>query len=161
MKKLTPLINLFKALAEGDIFLGIQQPLAYALQGQLGLAGGTTSSATLSGNIWDDADPEFNNYTYRYKIYHRYITLKTKLIANYDRPFLPWISASIGVQDLVTLTHFYNTPIIFMKRFLTLILQVKRLLLLRMSSVLVFSVNYLKICKLVLAMNLLIGAKVD
>ena len=52
------------ALVDGEIFLGIQKSLREKLDGQIGLAVATTGNASLSGNIWDDAMPQFNNYTY-------------------------------------------------------------------------------------------------
>ena len=51
------------ALIDGEIFLGIQKPLREKLEGQIGFAVATTGNASLSGHIWDDAEPAFNNYT--------------------------------------------------------------------------------------------------
>ena len=48
-------------LFDGEVFVGVQKTLSQALQGQLGLAVAATSDATLSGHIWDDANPEFDN----------------------------------------------------------------------------------------------------
>ena len=49
-------------LADGELFLGVQRPINAKLDGQLGLAVATTSNANLSGSIWDDALPQFNNF---------------------------------------------------------------------------------------------------
>ena len=39
-----------------------------------------TGAAKLSGDIWDDADPQFDNYTYQYQIKHSHFALKGKLL---------------------------------------------------------------------------------
>ena len=46
-----------QTLFDGELFLGIEKPLLFDLEGQLGLAVAATSNAKLSGDIWDDADP--------------------------------------------------------------------------------------------------------
>jgi opacity protein-like surface antigen len=99
-------------LTTGDIFLGIQTFLPKNLQGQIGLDFATTSGATLSGDIWDDADPTFNNYTYQYKIQHKHIALKGKLLGNWNLPVTPWISAALGV-GYNKAYGFNNTPTIY------------------------------------------------
>ena len=48
-------------LADGEVFLGIKRDLPYELFTHIGIAGALTSQAGLSGQIWDDADPSFNN----------------------------------------------------------------------------------------------------
>jgi hypothetical protein len=53
----------------GTLFLGIQQTLYKKLQGQFGFEIARTGDANLSGNIWDDADSNFNNNTYKYLAY--------------------------------------------------------------------------------------------
>ncbi|HAT9492356.1 TPA: porin family protein, partial [Legionella pneumophila subsp. pneumophila] len=68
------------ALASGELFLGIQKLLGSQWLGQLGLAAATTGNAKLQGVIWDDADPEFNNHSYQYKIRNSRIAVKGKLL---------------------------------------------------------------------------------
>lgn len=100
------------AIFAGEMFVGVQKSLSSVLQGQLGLAVGSTSSAALSGIIWDDADPQFDNYTYRYKIQHTYVAAKAKLLADAGYWLTPWISGSIGAG--FNNAHAYsNTPTIF------------------------------------------------
>jgi opacity protein-like surface antigen len=96
----------------GELFLGIRNSLPKQLEGQFGLAFVATGNATLSGNIWDDANPAFNNYTYQYKISHIAAALKGKLLGNWDLPIMPWISASLGV-GFNKAYGFSNTPIIY------------------------------------------------
>ncbi len=85
------------ALMDGELFLGIQKPLFTKLAGQIGLAIATTGNATMSGNIWDDAEPQFNNYTYTYQIKHSHVALKGKLLADGGYIVIPWVSGSVGV----------------------------------------------------------------
>jgi opacity protein-like surface antigen len=99
------------ALVDGEIFLGIQKPLREKLEGQIGLAVATTGNASLSGNIWDDAAPLFNNYTYHYKVRHTHLALKGKLLAERGYIVTPWLSGSLGV-GFNQAQDFSNTPTI-------------------------------------------------
>lgn len=85
------------ALFDGEVFLGAQKALTKTLQGQLGLAVGFTSNANLTGVIWDDADPLFDNFTYRYTIQHTHVAVKGKLLADAGFWLIPWVSGSLGV----------------------------------------------------------------
>jgi opacity protein-like surface antigen len=103
-----------EAVFDGEVFLGLQKILSQHIQGQLGLAVAATSSANPSGDIWDDADPSFNNFTYDYKIQHTHIAIKGKILFNPDNRWLltPWVSTSLGVG----FNHAYgfsNEPTIF------------------------------------------------
>lgn len=99
------------ALVDGEIFLGIQKPLREKLEGQIGLAVATTGNASLSGNIWDDADSLFNNYTYHYQVRHTHLALKGKLLADRGYSVTPWVSGSLGV-GFNQADDFSNTPTI-------------------------------------------------
>lgn len=88
--------------ASGEIFLGWQNQLCItslnqSLLSQIGVAFAAAGNAELSGNIWEDANPEFDNYSYYYKINHAYFAIKGRLIANNASPIEPYITASIGV----------------------------------------------------------------
>ncbi len=99
------------ALVDGEIFLGIQKSLSEKLDGQIGLAVATTGNASLSGNIWDDATFQFNNYTYKYKVKHTHVAIKGKLLADRGYVVIPWVSGSLGVG--FNQSHdFSNTPTI-------------------------------------------------
>lgn len=101
------------AFPEGEIFLGQQKTLTDTLQGQLGIALVTTGNAKSKGAIWDDADPQFNNYAYHYSIQHTHVALKGKLLADKFNTFIiPWISGSVGL-GWNRAHHFENTPTIF------------------------------------------------
>ncbi|KTD08262.1 Outer membrane protein beta-barrel domain-containing protein [Legionella jamestowniensis DSM 19215] len=104
--------NSSHVLAAGELFLGLQKTLSEHLQGQLGLAVAAAGNARLSGIIWDDADPQFDNYSYGYRINHMHVAAKAKLLFNAGYWVIPWISGSAGVG----FNHAYdfnNTPLIF------------------------------------------------
>ncbi len=101
-----------KAIADGEFFFGMQKPLGYQFLGQLGLAFATTDFANLQGEIWDDADPQFNNYTYSYQVRHSHVAVKGKLLADRGYAVLPWISGSLGV-GFNQARGFDNVPTIF------------------------------------------------
>ena len=99
-------------LFDGEVFLGVQKTLSQTLQGQLGLAVTATSNANLNGVIWDDADPQFNNYIYRYKIQHSHVAVKGKLLADAGLWLIPWVSGSIGV-GFNDAHGYHSTPTLF------------------------------------------------
>ncbi|WP_419420062.1 outer membrane protein [Legionella sp. D16C41] len=96
----------------GEIFIGAQQMWSPSFYSQWGLAVAATTNAKLSGHIWDDADPEFDNLTYRYKIQHTYVAFKGKLLADMGYWFMPWLSGSVGV-GFNHAHDFTNKPLIF------------------------------------------------
>ena len=98
-------------LTDGELFLGIKKDLPYNLFTHVGIAGALTSQAGLSGEIWDDADPNFNNYIYGYHIQHGHVALKAKVFNDLGYRILPWISGSIGV-GFNRSNSFYNIPLI-------------------------------------------------
>lgn len=80
----------------GELFAGLQAPLFNRFQVQFGLAVAATTSANLSGDVWQEADPEFDNFIYAYKISHSYLALKAKLLTDFRNIVQPYISASVG-----------------------------------------------------------------
>ncbi|MDI1352932.1 MAG: porin family protein [bacterium] len=104
--------KLTSALFDGEVFIGMQQTIAPVWQAQFGLAVAATSNVRLKGEIWDDADSEFNNLAYSYKIQHTHIAFKGKLLADNGYWVTPWLSASAGVA-FNNSTSFNNTPLIF------------------------------------------------
>lgn len=100
------------ALASGELFAGLQKSLTSQWVGQLGLALAATGDAKLQGIIWDDADPQFNNYSYQYKVGNTRVALKGKLLFDKGYWAMPWVSASVGAG--FNRAHaFTNTPLIF------------------------------------------------
>ncbi|KGP64110.1 hypothetical protein EP47_08175 [Legionella norrlandica] len=100
------------ALASGELFVGLQKILPSNWQGQLGLAVAITDSAKLRGVIWDDADPQFDNYSYQYQISHSRVIMKGKLLFDKGYWLTPWASAGLGV-GFNRAHDFINTPLIF------------------------------------------------
>jgi opacity protein-like surface antigen len=98
-------------LWDGELFLGIQKTCSQ-IQAQLGIAFAAAGNMKLSGSIWDDADPQFNNYNYRYSINHKHVALKGKLLIDRGYSVIPWISASAGV-GFNQAHDFTNTSTIF------------------------------------------------
>jgi len=100
------------AFADAELFLGMQRQLSNKLQVQWGLAAAGTGFARVTGTIWDDADPAFNNYIYNYKIRHAHVAIKGKLLADSSLIVTPWMSASVGV-GINRANGFSNNPTIF------------------------------------------------
>ncbi|AOW53854.1 outer membrane protein [Legionella pneumophila] len=99
-------------LASGELFVGIQKTWSSQWLGQLGLAAATTGNAKLQGVIWDDADPQFDNYSYQYKVRNTRVAVKGKLLLDKGYWLMPWVSASLGV-GFNRAHDFTNTPLIF------------------------------------------------
>ena len=92
--------NKINTIGTGELFLGIQRPLHEKFTGHLGLALAGSGMATISGSIWQDADPNFNNFNYTYNVNQFRVALKGKLIADNKLSKLklqPYISGSVGV----------------------------------------------------------------
>lgn len=99
-------------LVAGELFAGIQTGLTERIKAQLGLALATTGSAKMQGEIWEDEDPEFNNYLYQYKVQHNRVALKAKILMDKGYKITPWVSASAGI-GYNRAYSFTNNPTIF------------------------------------------------
>lgn len=100
-------------LAAGELFLGIQSQLKYHLSGQLGVSVAATNFAKMSGQVWQDADPEFNNFVYQWQTQNTRVSLTGKLIkdnAFYD--LSPYVKASLGA-GFNRASEYQSSPIIF------------------------------------------------
>lgn len=86
-------------ISAGELFLGKQVLLTSLnkFQLQYGLALLGTSSAKLSGDIWVDASPNFNNFYYHYSIQHSHVAFKTKLITQEIFNIQAYFNGSVGV----------------------------------------------------------------
>ena len=104
--------NTSSSLADVSLFLGVQQPAWKNLQAQYGLDIANNGNAYITGDIWDDASPVFNNYTYKYQINHTHLNVKAVLQADMGYLVIPWISASAGVA-FNDAHDFSNAPGIF------------------------------------------------
>lgn len=85
-----------KMFGIGEIFLGLQHPVISHLYGQFGIAIAGTTGISLNGDIWQDADPDLNNLSYKYKISHDHLAVKAKLLTDVYQLVQPYISASLG-----------------------------------------------------------------
>lgn len=97
VEKLFTLAKKTQTLASGELFLGLQRPLGSRFSGQLGFALSGISTTEFSGDVWEDASPLFNNYTYSYKVAHRRLALKAKFAADFGLVVQPYFGGSIGV----------------------------------------------------------------
>jgi opacity protein-like surface antigen len=93
----------------GELFLGRQHALSSRLTGQLGVAFADTTSGKLVGNIWEDANPNFNNFNYSTEVNQMRLSIKGKLIADVNKPLLPYITAGLGA-GFNHAYHFTITP---------------------------------------------------
>lgn len=87
-------------LGSSEIFLGVQRVLSEQLSGQLGVAAGGSGVAKLSGDIWQDADPDYNNFNYSYHVNQFSLTVKGTLIAEdtlIPMAVKPYLSGGLGV----------------------------------------------------------------
>ncbi len=85
-------------LLYGELFLGMQKQLTSLFISQFGLSIAGSTDANLSGDIWESADPDFNNHTYSYSVNEARVTLTGKMFADinyYD--LLPYASLDLGV----------------------------------------------------------------
>ena len=85
-----------------ELFVGCQKPLSMPLMphtflGQLGLSVADAGNANLTGNIWEDADPNFDNFDYKYKVNHVHMAIKGRLIGDFGHFVEPYLSGSMGV----------------------------------------------------------------
>ena len=67
-------------LPYGELFFGFQKRLNSILYNQLGLEIAGGGEAKLRGDIWEDADPDFNNYRYTYAISELRVMARTKFL---------------------------------------------------------------------------------
>lgn len=98
-------------ILNNEVFFGRQILLSHSLLGQMGVAAVATSGAVMSGNIWEDGDPAFDNYTYNYKLSHRALLVEGKLVGNWNWPVMPWISVGVGA-GFNRSANFSNIPTI-------------------------------------------------
>lgn len=84
-------------LGDGELFLGLQKAVSPTWLGQLGVAVAVTGNANLQGDVWEDADPDFNNFFYQYNVMHSHVAIKGKLIAPDQFAVQPFVAGSVGV----------------------------------------------------------------
>lgn len=102
-----------QTLARGEVFLGVQHTLPLPAIAQFGLAVTANSAAKLQGEIWETADPLFNNFTYQYHVSNVSILAKTKwLLDGLNTSLLPYFSVGCGIA--INNSYGYSmSPLIF------------------------------------------------
>lgn len=88
--------NKTQIIGVGEIFYGGQKRVSAQIIAQIGLALAAATHVNLQGDIWEDADPEFNNYNYTYKIKPGRLLLKGKWLLDTSTFALPYISGGVG-----------------------------------------------------------------
>lgn len=81
----------------GEFFLGGQKFFNRNWASQLGIAIAGAGNTQLTGNVWEDADPNFNNFTYSYKINQVRVAVKGRLFGLMYFGVQPYVSGSVGV----------------------------------------------------------------
>lgn len=98
-----------ETLGNGEIYVGKQRAWHANDQVRVGLAIAATSRATLMGTIWDDADPNFDNFTYRGEVEQLRVMAEGKWLYDWRDTLLPYLSGGIGV-GFNRSYDFTNTP---------------------------------------------------
>ena len=100
-------------LGSGALFLGVRHSYNTHTQVEYGLEGAGSTNARLQGEIWEFADPLFNNFSYGYKVQHSYVGLKGRLFSDYfSAVYLPYLSGSAGI-GFNRAYQFTMTPLLF------------------------------------------------
>jgi opacity protein-like surface antigen len=101
-----------QAFGTGELFVGVYQPINKMVEWQLGLALATNGNVRITGNIWDDGDARFSNYSYSYLVRSTHLDIKGKLLVDIGMAFIPWISGNVGVA-FNQAHEFTSNPTIF------------------------------------------------
>jgi opacity protein-like surface antigen len=80
---------------QGEIFAGWQKTFPRQLIGQVGVAAGASSNVSITGNIWEDANANFNNFSYGYLLSHQQVMIQGGVWASYW-PIIPYVRAGVG-----------------------------------------------------------------
>lgn len=112
VKKTYAANNNTNAVTGLSLFFGVQKPLIKDTLGQIGVTVGTASDAVLTGEIWDDGNPKFNNLSYKYTIKSTRVAAKGVILLDKKLIVLPWISGSLGIS-YNNAYNFYSKPLIF------------------------------------------------
>lgn len=84
-------------LASGELVLGMQKQLNATFYSQFGIALAAAGRAKFTGDVWENANPNLNDYTYKYNVTHGHVAVKGKLLADVGYGVRPYVSASIGI----------------------------------------------------------------
>ena len=102
-----------RQLNTGELFLGVHRALGAQWRGEFGLSLAAMTSAKIAGEVWQDADPEFNNFTYSWKTSNTRLSVKGKLVRdNLFHGLSPYVSLSLGAS-FNHAGHYQSTPLIY------------------------------------------------
>jgi opacity protein-like surface antigen len=108
-------INTKPVVFWGEMFLGLQAGAGSDYNSsflfQLGGAVAYSSSIHERGNIWEDANEAFNNFTYGYDITHIHAAVKGKVLYIICDPLALYISGGLG-RNRNTASNFTIVPLI-------------------------------------------------
>lgn len=99
-------------IGTGELFLGFYGAVNSVVEGQIGVVYSQSTQARLSGTIYEDANPAFNNYKYSYQIRNARVGLKAKALVDtkfYD--LIGYISGS-GAAGMNHSSRFSITPLL-------------------------------------------------
>lgn len=82
--------------ATGELFLGMQTMIEDGFRGQIGFAYAIAGNS-ISGHIWEDALPIFDDFTYKYNVKNTRYAVKAKLLEDIPYHLIGYASASAGV----------------------------------------------------------------
>lgn len=89
-----------RATILGEITAGYHGQVCNYFNGMIGLAIGAGPQIKLSGDIWEDGDPNFNEYFYDYHVSEWHIAMKGRLATRnltVLQSVQPYVSASLGL----------------------------------------------------------------
>ncbi len=112
VKKTYAADNKTNTITQASLFFGVQKHLFSKISAQIGVTVATASDATLTGEIWDDANPKFNNLSYKYTVQATRIAAKGTLLFDNNLIVIPWINGSIGTS-YNNFHNFTNAPLIY------------------------------------------------
>ncbi len=112
-----------QAFTTAELFIAKQYDVSEEISSQkelmaeLGIVLAGAGNAKLSGDIWEEASPNFNNSDYRYKLNHAYVGIQARLfeinlfdfMAQCHACIKPYLSGSLGVA-FNRAYDFKNTP---------------------------------------------------
>lgn len=78
------------------LFYGFEKAFRQQCAWQLGIGYYQNSAFTSQGNVYQFADPAFNNLRYNFQIISRRVLLETKLLRTFKKLYHPYLTAGIG-----------------------------------------------------------------
>ncbi|HBC0467109.1 TPA: hypothetical protein RJX14_003087 [Legionella pneumophila] len=87
----------WRSFMDLGVFLGLESLVLKCSRAQIGLSGYLATSSKVNGHVWQFASPEFDNFSYSYRISHKRIMASTKLYLTQYNSLLPYFSGEIGV----------------------------------------------------------------